>query len=371
MKKFSKIPSIPYPSFSRMLRKKVGAPPGTIIHTGEKIVESTTLKATDYSKTHIEEFEVESPELITDYLRRESTTWLRMNGLHDVAKIQQLGKQLDIHQLLLEDIANTEQRPKKEEYARHLFIITRLMYYDRSSDSIKSEQISLLLGDNYLVTIQESNGSYFDVIRERLDVAQSRLRNEGSSYLAYAIIDVVVDYYHQVMALLSDNIEQLEDDMLKTTNPKVNDKIHALRRDLISLRRAVWPMRDVVQALLKEDSKYFDAQTRIYLRDVYDHLAQICDHIDSSRDMVMSLQDNYMNAVSHKLNEVMRILTIIATIFIPLTFIAGIYGMNFDAESSPYNMPELHMYYGYPLIMGIMALIAIVMVIYFKRKNWF
>ena len=159
--------------------------------------------------------------------------------------------------------------------------------------------------------------------------------------------------------------------MLKTTNPKVNDKIHALRRDLISLRRAVWPMRDVVQALLKEDSKYFDAQTKIYLRDVYDHLAQICDHIDSSRDMVMSLQDNYMNAVSHKLNEVMKILTIIATIFIPLTFIAGIYGMNFDAGSSPYNMPELQMYYGYPLVIGFMALIAIVMVIYFKRKNWF
>ena len=206
MKKFSKKPSIPYPNFSRMLRKKVGAPPGTIIHTGEKIVESTTLKATDYSKTHIEDFEVESPELITDYLRRDSTTWLRMNGLHNTTKIQQLGKQLDLHQLLLEDIANTEQRPKKEEYANHLFIITRLMYYDRSSDSIKSEQISLLLGDNYLVTIQESNGSYFDVIRERLDVAQSRLRNEGSNYLAYAIIDVVVDYYHQVMALLSDNI---------------------------------------------------------------------------------------------------------------------------------------------------------------------
>lgn len=371
MKIKNKKPHIPYPKFSRILRKKVGAPPGTIIHTGEKKMDICKLIATDYNKDYIEDSPIDSPDTVTEYLHRDSTTWLRMYGLHDIPKLQTLGNQLQIHQLLLEDIANTEQRAKKEEFAGYLFLIMRIMAYEQATGMIKSEQVSLLVGKGYVATIQESDGSYFDVIRERLDVKGSRIRNESSGYLAYAIIDAVVDYHHQIMALLSNKIELLEDELIAEPSKNINDRIHALRRDLISFRRAVWPMRDMVQSIIKDESRFIDDKTKLYLHDVHDHLAQISDHIDSSRDLVVSLQDSYMNAVSHKLNEVMKILTIISTIFIPLTFIAGIYGMNFDPASSPYNLPELQMYYGYPAALLVMAVIAGAMMFYFKQKDWF
>jgi len=368
--KYKKLRIPTLPRVSNLFNKKAGAPPGTIVHTGEKKVDEMIITGVDYSTDYVEDLEIESPELLKKFVSKDSVTWLSVCGLHEVTKIQEIGRQLDIHPLVLEDIANTDQRPKREEYENYLFIVLRIIFYDSNEETIRTEQLSLLLGAHHVLSIQESNAPYFEFIRKRLDVKDSRIRAQGSSYLAYAIIDTTVDYYFQVMAVISERIEKIEDELVDDPTRETHDKIHALRRDLIGLRKAVWPMRDILNSLIRDESKFIDDQTKIYLRDVYEHVIQIIDHIESSRDLVRGMFDSYMSAESHKMNEVMKVLTIIATIFIPLTFIAGIYGMNFNSEVSPYNMPELGYYYGYPAVMALMVVIFIGMLIYFKFKNW-
>ena len=363
--RFPTLPGIGY-----FFNRKVGAPPGTIVHTGEKKMEEMIIRGVDYSAEYVEDIEIDSTELLNKFINQDSVTWISICGLHEVTKLQEIGNQLNIHPLVLEDIANTDQRPKREEYENYLFIVLRIIFYDKQEETIRTEQLSLLIGAHHVLSIQESSKSYFDFIRKRLDVKDSRIRNQGSGYLAYAIIDITVDYYFQVMAVITERIEKIEDELVENPTRETHNKIHALRRDLIGLRKAVWPMRDILNSLIRDESKFIDDQTKIYLRDVYEHIVQIIDHIESSRDLVRGMFDSYMSAESHKMNEVMKVLTIIATIFIPLTFIAGIYGMNFNSEVSPYNMPELNLYYGYPAVMIFMGIIFIGMLIYFKFKNW-
>lgn len=371
MKKRTQTFHIPHLTrFKRLQQKEVGAPPGTIMHIGDKRVDKMRLDAVDYGPGHVEDFEIEVPEKLNQYLEHESTTWLKFCGLHEVTKIQEIGKQMNIHPLVLEDIVNTIQRPKREAYDNYLYIVLKILFFDEKNDTIEHEQLSLIVGPNYLLSIQESDNNYFDVIRKRLNVEKSRLRTQKTDYLAYAIIDVVVDNYFRIMAQVNDRIARIEEELLENPTQETHQKIHALRRDLIGLRRAVWPLRDILNSLIRDESDFISEQTKIFFRDVYEHVIQIIDNIDSSRDLVMGMFDSYMSHVSHRMNEVMKVLTIIATIFIPLTFIAGIYGMNFNSAISPYNMPELDMYYGYPAVMGLMLLVTLVMVVYFKRKEW-
>ncbi len=345
-------------------KKHIGQIPGAVIYTGQKPNQKLRIDSFDYNKTKLEETQIIDISDAEPFRDSESTTWININGLNHTDKIEAIGKHYNLHPLVLEDIVNTSQRPKIDESDEYLFIVLKMLYYDRNENVI-SEQVGLVLGKNYVITFQESEGDVFDTIRDRLRLNKGRIRSLKSDYLLYTLIDAVVDHYFNIIETLGNKIEDLETELFEG-NPRedINIEIQQLKREILKVRRAIFPLRDIINRIEKERHHLISKSTITYYRDVYDHLIQVSENIDIYREMIWSLMDMYMTTISNKMNEVMKVLTIIATIFIPLTFIAGIYGMNFD------NIPELHYKHGYHILWGVMIVLFIGMLIYFKRKKW-
>ncbi|MFB0509709.1 MAG: magnesium/cobalt transporter CorA, partial [bacterium] len=293
---------------------------------------------------------------------KPTVTWINIDGIHKVEVIEKIGNCFNLHPLILEDILNTGQRPKIEDFGEHIFLVLKMLYYLEKEITI--EQVSLILGPNFVISFQEREGDVFNNIRERIRNNKGRIRKMGADYLAYSLLDAIVDGYFVILEKVGEEIEDIEEKLIKNPTPKTVQIIHNLKREMISLRKSVWPLREVVGVLERGESALIKKTTGIYLRDVYDHTIQVIDTIETYRDMISGMLDIYLSSISNRMNEVMKILTIIATIFIPLTFIAGIYGMNFRF------MPELGWRLGYPAVLFIMVIIGIVMLFYFRRKKW-
>lgn len=345
--------------------KKAGLPAGTLIHIGEKKTEQATVTIIAYKDGNSREVELSSLEQCFASKSAKEVVWVNVNGIHQANIVEMIGKVFRLHPLSLEDIMNTDQRPKIEEYENYLFIVLKKLTYDESSSRIKDEQISLILGNGFLISFQEGKPDVFDAIREAIRSKRGRINETGVDYLTYSLIDTIVDNYFFAMEKLGEDIEGLEDNLIKNPGAQTLRSIHRLKRELIFLRRTVWPLREVIGDLERRGSVFIQESTIIYLRDVYDHIIHVSDTIETFRDMVSGMLDIYLSSASNRMNEVMKVLTIIATIFIPLTWIVGIYGMNFE------HMPELRMRLGYPFAMLFMVIVAILMLAYFKRKKWF
>ena len=292
-------------------------------------------------------------------------TWLNVNGSHQVEILEEIGSRLDIHLLVLEDILDTSQRPKMEDFDHYLFIEVNMLSWDEPQSLVESQQVSLILGGKYVVTFQEYEKDVFDPVRKRIREGKSRLTRQGADYLAYSLIDAIVDHYFIVLENLGEQIEFLEEELVTDPDPGTLQSIHELKRELIFLRKSVWPLREVIGALERGKSPLFQESSLIYLRDVYDHTIQIIDTVETFRDMVSGMLDIYLSSISNRMNEVMKVLTIIATVFIPLSFIVGVYGMNFS------YMPELQWKWGYFIVWGVIIIVVVGMLAYFRRKKWF
>jgi magnesium transporter len=349
---------------------KAGLPPGTPVHIGEKKTEQVKITLIDYDKDSFEEKEVHAVEECFPYKEKPTVTWINITGLHEVSTVEKLGGCFDLHPLVLEDILNTDQRPKMDTFEQHIFIIIKMHAYDIENREVNSEQVSIIFGKNFVLTFQEIEADVFDQIRNRLKNNKGRIRKDGADYLAYSLVDAIVDNYFKVLDGINEEIEIIEDEVVTNPIPATLQKIHNLKRELIFLRKSVWPLREIIGILARDDSPLIKKTTKIYLRDLYDHTIQVIDTVETYRDIISGMLDVYLSSLSNRMNEVMKVLTIFAVIFIPLTFIAGIYGMNFNPEKSPFNMPELNWYFGYPLALGLMIIIGLVMLISFKRKKW-
>lgn len=349
---------------AKSFRKKPGLTPGSLVYTGEQKVERTRIRIMQYDSEEFEETELDSIEDALLYLDNNRITWLNIDGLHEIEIIEKIGQKCEFHPLALEDILSTAQPPKMDDFETYLIIILKMLSCDDKDNSLNIEQLSLILGSNYVITFQERPGDYFDPIRDRIRRGRGRIRRMGPDYLAYALVDVMVDHYFHILDQFGEKIEVLEEDMIVNPEPSTLQEIHRLKKDVIYLRKSVWPLREIILKLVRGEIDLVKENTIIYLRDVYDHTIQVMETIETFRDLLAGLQDLYLSSVSNKMNEVMKVLTIIATIFIPITFVAGIYGMNFK------NMPELEWGWGYPFAWFLILCISLIMVVYFKTKKW-
>jgi magnesium transporter len=342
--------------------EKAGLPPGTPVFVGEQKIDRTLIHLIQYHEQNVVEKDIQNIENLPDYITDSTVTWIDVCGLHDVSLIEDIGAKFSIHPLVLEDILHLSQRPKMEEFDSYIFFVLRMFYFEEQN--IVEEQISIILGDHYVITFQEKPGDIFDPIRERIRSRKFKITKSKSDYLAYSIIDAIVDNYFVILEELGDRVELVEDELLMNPSRENLHEIHNLKRKMIALRRSVWPLREVINKLDRSESSLIKKTTRIYVRDVYDHTIQVIDAIENYRDILSGMLDTYLSSLSNRMNEVMKVLTIIATIFIPITFIAGVYGMNFE------YMPELKWRFGYFLVWGVMIVVTVIMLIYFKRKKW-
>jgi len=351
----------------RILTRKIhktGLAPGTPVHVGERRTESTKITVFEYDDAHIEERQLNSVEECKEWKKSPGVVWINIDGIHEISVVESVGKLFGIHPLVQEDIVNTNQRPKVEDYDSYLFAIVKMLYEDREASEINAEQVSIIVTPKIVISFQERDGDVFSPVRERLRNGKGIIRQRGSDYLAYCLIDAIVDHYFLIMENLENRILPLEDQAVNDPTPQVMQSIHSLKSDLVFLRRSLWPLREMLARLEREQLTLIRPDTRRFLRDVYDHTIQIIEILESFQEIVSGLLDVYMSSISNRMNNVMKVLTIIATIFIPLTFIAGVYGMNFQ------HMPELAWRWGYPAVWGVMLLVIIGMVIFFKRKKW-
>jgi magnesium transporter len=351
----------------RLIRRrseKAGLPPGTLVHIGEKRVEKVKIEIIDYDETQITEKEAATIEECFPFKDKPTVTWINIDGLHEVDIIEKLGNHFGLHPLLLEDILNTEQRPKLEEFENYVFFVLKMIFSDDNDSEIKAEQVSLILGPNFVISFQEREGDVFDAVRDRIRKSKGRIRKAGADYLAYALLDSIVDSYFTVLENIGEKIEDTEQQLTINPGTQTLHLIRKLKNEMIFLRKSIWPLRELISGLARLETSLVQKSTTLYIRDVYDHTIQVIDTIESYRDMISGMLDIYLSSISNKMNEVMKVLTIFASIFIPLTFVAGIYGMNFQ------NMPELGWGWGYFGALGFMALIGIVLVLYFKKKKW-
>jgi magnesium transporter len=351
--------------FVKKVVKKRGSAPGMLVHIGERKIDRAKISLMVYDRDTITCTEMESIAALPAFdAGAGKTVWLNIDGLHDVALIEAIGERFGIHPLTLEDILQTGQRPKAELFDTYLYIVLKELQYREADGVLTSEQMSFILLPGILISFQEAAGDVFEGVRERLHKGKGRIRGLGSDYLAYALMDAIVDHYFIILEILGQHIESVEEALTDLPTPDTMRRIHELRHEFIYFRKQIWPLRDVINTLSKEDSGIFQEKTRLFLRDVHDHTIQVIDTIESYRDILSGFLDLYLSIVSNKLNEVMKVLTIISTIFIPITFIAGVYGMNFK------YMPELEWGWGYFGAWGLMVSVVIVMVGYVKRKNW-
>jgi len=344
--------------------RKAGLPPGTLVHVGERKAETVRITYIDYDEQNFAEKQVSTIEEFFAFKTTPTVTWINIDGLHDVQIIEKLGQHFDLHPLILEDILHTGQRPKLEDFEKYIFIVLTMLNYNGDNQTVEAEQVSIVLGSNFVISFQERIGDVFDQIRDRIRNAKGRIRKMGPDYLAYSLIDAIVDSYFTILEKIGEKIELLEEQLVVEPTEQTLHQIHSLKRQMIVLRKSVWPLREVISGLQRTESALIKDSTSIYLRDVYDHTIQIIDTIESFRDMVSGMVDLYLSSISNKMNAVMKVLTIIATLFIPLTFIAGVYGMNFK------YMPELGWRWGYAVVLLTMIVVAVIMLFYFRKKKW-
>lgn len=352
---------------SRLVKRtshKKGLQPGALIYIGEQKVEKVRIRVIDYDVDNLKEYEFDSIEECFPFKDKSSISWINIDGLHDVDVLRKLGAEFGIHNLVLEDILNTDLRPAIDDYGDYIYITLKMLYYDETRNVIMEEQLSLVLFENVVISFQERVGDTFEPVRNRIRGGKGRIRSVGADYLAYALIDAVVDNYFFVLEKLGECIEGLEDELMNDTSDKTLRNIHSLKREMVLLRKFIWPVRELINEFDRMDSPLIDKATLLYVRDLYGHVVQLIDTLEAYRDMVSGMLDTYLSISGNKMNEVMKTLTIMASIFIPLTFIAGLYGMNFE------NMPELHKQWGYPVVLGIMVVVALSLIYYFKRKKW-
>ena len=343
---------------------KAGASPGTLVHIGEQKVDDTRITLIDYDEAHLQERVLDGIEEAFPLKDLPTVTWINIDGLHEIDIIEKVGQHFNIHPLVLEDIVNTGQRPKTEEFEDFIYVVLKMLHYNENSGEISSEQFSLVLGPDFLISFQEIQGDVFKTVRERIRKPKTRIRKAGCDYLAYALIDAVVDNYFLILEKLGENIETLEEDLLENPSPETLQTLHEMKREMIYLRKQIWPIREMINSLVKGESSLVNESTSLFFRDIYDHTIQIIDTIESFRDILSGMLDIYLSTLSNKMNEVMKVLTIIATIFIPITFVAGIYGMNFKF------MPELEWRWGYVMVWAIIVVVVGIMIGFFKKKQW-
>jgi len=355
----------------KRLSGKIGLSPGSAVHVGEKRVEAMAIQLTQYDGEAVDERPLENARDCAGVLAPPRTTWINVDGLHEVDAVQRIGADFGLHNLVIEDILNTHQRAKCEDLDDRLFIALRMYRWDAGGGEMHSEQVSLVLGEGFVLTFQEQPGDVFDGVRHRLRAGKTKIRMRGADYLAYALLDAVVDGYFAVLEGVGESIEELEERILENPTPEVVEDLHDLRRQVILFRKSLWPLREAVANLERTQSGLFQEETRPFLRDLYDHTYQVLDAVETHREMLSGMLDLYASMVGNRMNEIMKVLTLFAAIFIPLTFIAGIYGMNFNPEAGRLNMPELNWAYGYPFVWGLMAVCALLLLLYFKRKRWF
>jgi magnesium transporter len=345
--------------------RKAGLPPGTLIHIGEKLSDQIKISLMSYDEEHVTERSISTLQecrLPEDF---PGITWINIEGLHDIKILEQLGANFGMHPLILEDILNTGQRPKIEDLGNYIFIVLKMFNsQEELTEDLEAEQVSIILGGNYVISFWEKEGKTIDPIRERIRNGKGRIRKMGTDYLTYAIIDALVDSYFIVLERLGEKIEFYEDSLVSKPTPQTLQAIQHLKREMILLRKAVWPLREVIGYLERTESNLLDNSMGIFFKDVYDHTIQLIDTIETFRDTLSAMLDIYLSSISNKMNEVMKVLTIIATLFMPLTFLAGVYGMNFT------HMPELKWEFGYLIFWILIAVTTVLMLIYFRRKKW-
>lgn len=350
--------------------KALNQVPGTVTYIGRKESIQTNLDVIDFDKDSYVRYSSTNPEDAFNFEDDQKNTWININGLSNTKEIEKLGKYYELHPLILEDIVNTNQRPKVDEFKDYFFLVVKMLYFkkdskEKNNGSLINEHISFVVGKDYVLTFQEADGDVFDGVRERLESSKGRIRQSGPDYLLFSLLDAIIDQYFEVIDGLGDKIEVLEDNLFQAQpSDDITYEIQELKRTILRIRRAVFPLREVLSRLEKFDSSLIEDKTRNYYRDLYDHIIQVSENIDIYREMTWGLMDMYMTTISNKMNEVMKVLTIIATIFIPLTFIAGVYGMNFEF------MPELEWKYSYFVLWGIMIIVFLLMLYYFRRKKW-
>ncbi len=354
----------------KISKKKKGLKPGSVVFVGEKKIEKPRIRIIDYSKETLKEHEVSSIEECFPLKGSSTLSWINIDGLHDEELLIKLGEHFNLHPLSMEDIANTGQRPKLEINDDYILVILKMLYLSEDNKELISEQFSVIIGRNYVLSFQEQVGDVFDQVRHRLRKTSPRERFLNADYLAYTLIDAVIDHYYVVLEETSNKIESMEDILIRHPQPHDLEIIHELKRHLVYMRKVTWPLREVIGGLERDETKLIRNETKIYLRDLYEHTIQVIDTVETFRDMVSGLLDIYLSSISNKMNDVMKVLTIIATIFIPLGFLAGVYGMNFDTSVSVLNMPELRSPYGYIMFWSIALIIGGGLFAFFKKKKW-
>jgi magnesium transporter len=343
---------------------KAGLPPGSLVHIGEVPETGVRITTVDYNKDIIEEHSIESIDQILQYRVKDTVTWVNIEGLANVDLIGAIGEEFNIHPLVLEDILNTQQRPKLEEYDDYLYCVLKGISLGGDGFSVFYEQISILILDNFLFTFKEKQDEIFEPVKRRLRSSKGHFRSQGADYLAYVILDTIVDSYFTLQDSLDDIVDSVEEELLTNSTAETLATIQGVKRELIFIRRSISPLREMLNAILRSESHLIQEKTLIYFRDISDHVLRISESIESSRDMVAGLLDIYITSISNKMNEIMKVLTVFASIFIPLTFIAGIYGMNFD------YMPELKWKWAYPALWVSFITIPMILLVYFKKKKW-
>ena len=354
----------PFKKKSRPSRK-IGLPPGSIVYLGEQKVEKVKITLTEYDENEYETYEIKSADEIEPFTDTPRVTWVNVCGLHETDFLKEIGERFKIHPLVLEDILNTDTRPKIEITDDYLFTVMKLFIYNAEQEIFEPEQVSFILGRNFIFSFVEKGDEIFNPVRDRIAGQLGKIRKRASDYLLYALMDIVVDYYFLVLEKIEERIESLDDEAINDPEKTLAEKIYNLKNLLLLLRRSVTPMREIVNQLIKDEGDLLEESIEPYLRDLYDHVIHISETLEVQREITTGLMETYLSMMSNKMNEVMKVLTVIATIFIPLTFIVGIYGMNFK------YMPELDVPWAYYAVWGVMTSVVIGMVIYFRRKKWF
>lgn len=345
-------------------KNKVGQPPGSLMYTGKYSEGKASISVFDYDESHFEEKNIEQPTDLLVYRDRPGTTWINIDGVQDVSLVELVCKHYHIHPLTIEDILNPEQRPKIEDSEDYLFVVLKMMTYDEPKGFVHSEQVGLLLGKDFVLSFQEVPGDTFEGVRNRLRSGKGSIRKNGADYLLYALIDTIVDNYFVILEKAGDMLEDIERELLVQPSQRTLGQLYSLKREMLTIRRMVWPLREVIYKLERDDLKLIRQETRVYLRDVYDHIIRVIDTVENMRDLLGGMLDLYQSIMGNRMNAVIKVLTIISTIFIPLTFIAGVYGMNFE------YMPELEWKYGYLAAWILMIGMVVGMLVYFKKKKW-
>lgn len=351
-----------------------GEPPGALKPRAEPAAHPPVITLIEYDRAHLEERTITNKDELLPYMDNQRITWINIDGLGDIDVLKTVGSRFNLHPLALEDVLDTGQRPKMEQYDGYLFIVAQMLYLNKKKQMC-GEQVSMFLGKNFLITLQEEGDfDVFEPVRARIRAANGSIRKQGADYLAYALLDSIVDHYYPVLESVGLSIDQIEDELVDVSLKDPVRDLHRYKRTLSQIRRFIWPVRDVVNSMMHDESGLVSKGTRVYLRDCYDHTVQLMDLVESYRDVLSGLMELYLSSVGIRTNQIMKVLTVISSIFIPLTFIVGIYGMNFAPEANgkkmPWNMPELYHPWGYVAVMLFMLGIAIFQILYFKRRRW-